>query len=141
MRFSSCPLLVISLIALLCGCERKTSQAVASPTPIPDATFCDVVAKPSDFDGKTIRLHAVFQFGLHGPTVGDRKCASIDNTTWANLSPDKWSELERSASGGAVDLVAVGKFSRNVASAGSDMWKDRAPFQFEVMSVETVTRR
>jgi hypothetical protein len=136
----SLPLLVVLLI---CGCGRKTpqTQAAASPIPVPDVTFCDVVAKPMDFEGKTIRLHAVFHFGIHGPTVGDRRCGSVENITWANLSAEKWAELERSAPAGAYDLVAVGKFSRNAKSGETDLWKDRAQFQFEVLTVEKVTRR
>jgi hypothetical protein len=133
--------LVVSLLGLLSACARptKTSQT-AVPAP-QDLRFCEVVAKPADLEGKIIRLHAVFSFGLHGPTVGDRSCASVDNLTWANLSPEKWAELERAVPAGAVDLIAVGKFARNVASGETDLWKDRAPFQFEVLSVEKITPR
>ena len=133
--------LLVSLIVVLSGCARQTKTSpTAVPTP-PDVRFCEVVAKPADFDGEIIRLRAVFQFGLHGPTVGDRSCASVDNITWANLSPEKWAELEGAAPVGAVDLVAVGRFARNVASGDSDLWKDRAPFQFEVLSVEKISPR
>jgi hypothetical protein len=135
--------------ACLCGCARnsKTSQPVASQPPILELSFCDVVAKPDNYDGKILRLHAVFSFGIHGPTIGDRGCSTVDNITWANLSPAKWDELSHAAqsaygakdSPGAFDLVAVGKFSRNAPSGGTDLWKDRAPFQFEVLSVERIT--
>lgn len=141
--------LIVALIALICGCARKNAiSSTVAPT-LPDLTFCDVVARPTDFEGKLIRLHAVFSFGIHGPTVGDRNCATVNNVTWANLSPAKWDELSHAAetaygakdSPGALDLIAVGKFSRNTSSGGTDLWKDRAPFQFEVLSVEKITPR
>jgi hypothetical protein len=141
MRPPSVLVLVVSLLGVLSACARQTKTSQTAVPTLPDLSFCEVVAKPADFDGKIIRLHAVFQFGLHGPTVGDRSCASVDNITWANLSPEKWAELERAAPAGAVDLVAVGKFARNVGSGDTDLWKDRAPFQFEVLSVEKITPR
>ena len=133
--------LVVLLLGVLCACARQTKTShLAVPLP-PDVRFCDVVAKPADFEGKIIRLHAVFSFGIHGPTVGDGDCASVENITWANLSREKWAELEHAAPAGAVNLVAVGKFARNVASGETDLWKDRAPFQFEVLSVEKTSPR
>jgi len=134
-------LLVVAVVALIGACGRKnsTSQTAPSPTPIPEVAFCDVVARPADFDGKIIRLRAAFHFGIHGATVGDRNCASVDNITWVSFSPDTFAELKRRTSDGAFNLVAIGKFSRNVPSGESDLWKDRAPFQFELISIEKIT--
>jgi len=137
--------LVVAMVAALCGCNRNNIVSQKIAPSLPDVAFCDAVAKPAEFDGQMIRLHANFSRGKHGATVGDSKCIKADNITWVKLSAAKWDELSRAAETaygvknvGAFDLVAVGKFSRNRPSGESDSLEDTAPFQFELLSVEKV---
>jgi hypothetical protein len=139
--------IVVTLIASVCGCGHKsaTSHAVASPTSIPDVTFCEMVTKPDEFYRKLIRLHALLvRESMHGPVLGGAKgtpCATRDNVTWPELSNDQWAEVVRAGDAASYDIVAVGRFSRYAPSGGSDLWRDRASFQFEVTSFDKIEPR
>jgi hypothetical protein len=68
-------------------------------------------------------------------------CATRDNVTWPELSHEQWSEVVRAGDAASYDIVAVGKFSRYAPSGGSDLWRDRASFKFEVTSFDKIEPR
>lgn len=121
---------------------------VSSESEIVESSLCQLVAKPEQYEGKMVRVRVVYMFGIHGATIADRSCQPTrDTITWVSLTPTMWDEVGRvteSAYGnemsGPLDMVAIGKFRRNNPLGLSDLWKDRAPFRFELMTIEKAVR-
>ncbi|HYN23482.1 MAG TPA: hypothetical protein VES69_00400 [Pyrinomonadaceae bacterium] len=121
---------------------------IYSESEITESSLCQLVAKPEEYEGKMVRVRVVYMFGIHGPTIADRSCEPTSDTiTWVSLTPAMWDEVGRateSAYGnemsGPLDMVAIGKFGRNNPLGLSDLWKDRAPFKFELMTIEKAVR-
>lgn len=113
-----------------------------------ELSFCQVAAEPEKYEGKVIRLSAVYSFGLHGVTIGDASCSSEDLGTSVSITPAIWEEFERATEkaygtkvvGPPLYIIAIGKFQRNNPSHASDGWEDRLPFRFELKRIEKAVR-
>lgn len=119
----------------------------SSESEILESSFCQLVAKPEVYEGKMVRVRVVYSFGIHGPTIGDRSCSTVDTITWVSLTPAMWDEVGRatesaygSEMSGPLEMVAIGRFGRNNPWGFSDTWKDRAPFRFELVTIEKAVR-
>jgi hypothetical protein len=121
---------------------------ISSEQELPEIHFCQLVARPDEYEGKVVRVHAVYSFGIHGATIGDRSCSSVETITWVSMTPAMWDEVTRATENaygmknmsGPLDIIAVGRFGRNSPSDSSDSWRDRAPFRFELMRIEKAVR-
>lgn len=120
----------------------------SSESELLELSFCQIVAKPEEYEGKVIRIRAVYSFGIHGATIGDRSCSGGETGTWVSVTQAMWDELTRATEkaygmknvAGPIDMVAVGRFERNNPSFASDTWADRLPFRFELMQIENAVR-
>ena len=125
-----------------------SGKPTSSEPEITDSSLCQLIAKPEAYEGKLVRVRVVYWFGLHGPTIADRSCQPTrDTITWISLTPAMRDEVGRateSAYGkkvsGPLDMVAIGKFSRNNPLGLSDRWEDTAAYKFEVMQIEKAVR-
>jgi hypothetical protein len=104
------------------------STPIASESGLPELSFCQIVAKPEEYEGKVIRLRGIYSFGIHGATIGDRSCLSAETQPWVSLTPAMWDEVTRAMENaygmknvsGALDMMAVGRFERHNPSHSSD---------------------
>lgn len=122
-------------------------QPARSESELPELPICQVVAKPEEYEGKVIRVRAVYAFGIHGATIGSKSCLSEETGTWVSVTPAMWDEIKQATekaygakNAGPLDMVAVGRFERNNPSHMSDTWADRLPFRFELLRIEKAER-
>lgn len=97
----------LTIAICVCACQRKRAESQVIAAPLPDVTFCEVVGKPDEFDGKLIRLHALLvRESMHGGAIGDAQCATKNNITYPKLSANALAEIKRAAPAAAYDVVA-----------------------------------
>jgi len=128
--------------------DNLAGASIASESGLPELSFCQLVAKPEEYEGKIIRVRGIYSFGIHGAVIGDRSCSSVETQTWVSLTPAMWDEVTRAMENayemtnvtGSLDMIAVGRFERNKPSQSSDTWADRVPFKFELMRIEKAIR-
>jgi hypothetical protein len=132
--------------------KADTHLAVEPFTSKPEAaelSICQLEANPQEYEGKVVRVRAVYSFGKHGATLEDKNCSSAKAGTWVSVPPAIEDELTRATeaaygmknvSGGPLDVLAWGRFVRNNPSHLSDAWEDRLLFKFELMRIEKAAR-
>jgi hypothetical protein len=78
------PLIAALFFILLASAQtfaQKKSEAVDAPT----VAYCDVVHDPASFDGRIVRVRAVYFVGFEGSLFRDKNCDS--NPSWVKFDP------------------------------------------------------
>jgi len=121
---------------------------VSVPEAIPDTTiysvkFCDLVRKSKRYDGKIVRIQAVYWQGIDTSSLGDSRCDASIRPTCSTTNESCWKTWESvfkillygQTFEGTID--AIGRYTADA--------KDPDPFQgnrhehtFEILKLEKV---
>jgi len=128
----------IAILVLLATLSTK----VQSQTEPERVNFCDVVASPTDYDGKLLSVEATVRPGFHSLFLYSSECASkegFDVTTEAIL-PDGWESLPNGKKltrtirhGRPAKAQLVGTFRRSVSRGQDGQW-----FRFSISKIVDV---
>ena len=88
--YSCCAILAITSCTGVSD-KRIVANAESSPAFV-NVDLCDVLNKPSDFDGKNISIHAILITGFESSFAYDPRCASEDRLVWFEVRNDSVSE-------------------------------------------------
>ena len=122
-------------------------KSVTSELEMGELSICQLETNAEEYEGKIVRVRAVYSLRKHGPTLEDLNCSSARTGIWVSVTPAMWNEIDRATvnaygiknAGGPLEILAVGRFGRNNPAFSSDSWADRLPFKFELMRIEKAT--
>jgi len=126
--------------------EQNTDKTQAE---ILDVAFCDLVAEPSKYDGKVVRVNAIYAVSRHA-FLYNPDCDSRNNIIHPGLDCDSEESCEKlreslskNASGyimeGRTTITAVGKFKGTGDS--NRRYGVGSAFQFELAEVGTLLQK
>ena len=127
---------------------RRPTASPSDPFPLPLVSFCQLFSTPEAFEGRTVRVRAVYSWGNDGGALGDSLCPEQEYQTAVVINGPSHDLVYRSlikAWGPGVlppnlDVIVVGRFSRNHPSHVGNSLVDHAPFRFELFNIERATR-
>jgi len=140
---------LISVITLLASISTLTFPAVigAEGQTISEpkkANFCDVVASPADYDGKSISIEVILQPSFHSLSLYDDACTpkeGLDVTTQAIL-PDGWESVPVGKKlrgiirhGRPAKVQLIGTFKSSVTRG-----QDGQRFRFSISQISSVSK-
>jgi hypothetical protein len=123
--------------------ERLRAEIKAAPT----MTYCDLLFKSSDYDGKVVRVRGIYKVGFENSDLSSPECDLGFLNTWVTfdsefdkLTERKWrGKLQKSDGVQGLDVVFVGRFKE----AGSGAWsgfghQNMYSYQLDVLTAESV---
>ncbi len=109
------PFLVILGLLLMTGCSRFEVNPELADSSI--KAICEIVSHPNEFQGKEIRVRAVYCRTTETSAIGDQKCdwrtwVEFDSLARFNSKPNLVDQLLTMSDHGdqKVDVVFVGRF-------------------------------
>lgn len=153
--------IIVALFFLAVGDSSAQSPAASSTTEIPTVAYCDVIANPSKYDQKVIRLSVSYFSGHHVSNLYDTRCDTKRSTYLAFDESYKsktkkevmeaWERIFNPPSDRkyflpmhTVDLVIVGEFqspARPIEIDGESRliaWRSADKHQFIIHWIEEV---
>jgi hypothetical protein len=113
-----------------------------SPEP-PFLSFCELVNNPEKYNGRIVRFSAVMQIGLENSSFSDVRCGGENTMVVSSKNEEVWKTIEKARAGKKngrwafiLDLQVAGRFE-NIPFT---QCCTKAPFQFEIKSVERASR-
>ena len=151
----SAKLVLVTALIFSVACSKPESFEEIEIAKLPQIDYCELRNSPDRYDGRIVRIGAqIGNFG-HGYYFDDERCnkkvhenlLDDDKTAVQFYGPqaDNVSDaLERTGLvccySEPTSIIAVGRFTREYPSSGSDRMPDRTSFHFELFSVEPVSK-
>lgn len=114
---------VFGAFALLFFLFAGTSAQALSSTAIIDTTFCELVERPEKYDGKIVRVKAIYRSSFELSEVYCPECYDSRKRVWAEFTEMsdrclKSKETKRLKKGSTLLVVFVGEFQAAESNYG-----------------------
>lgn len=140
--------------AISCGLVGSTTLEPFDQVKIaglPELDYCEVRDNPGHYNGKVVKIKGRLSKFMHGLYFYDARCSVKsyeglldDHRTAVTFFDPKISELyntiqgmiKPNVHGEPVDVIGIGRFTREYPTGHTDVISDRTSFHFELFSVE-----
>ena len=117
---------------------------------LPELDYCELRTNPDHYHGKVVKIRGTLGGFMHGDFFYDERCGvksydllddhrtavtvfehkrtEVFDTIERIRNPSKWWE--------PVDVIAIGRFTREYPTGHTDVISDRTSFHFELFSIE-----
>ena len=128
------PHISIALLVLLFAGVAFAQDGEANVTQVVE--FCDLMADPAKYDGKTVKVRATWRYGFEWDELYCRGCRELGKTwrTVAELDKETRTKVKRlPKESGTVNAVFTGVFRMSGGPFGDGSYR----FQFEMSRMES----